>query len=158
MCLVRNAIVILAFVALLAGCSKGKDLTQQQFQVTAETLIGRWSAVPKDLTAENPGASDARGAAGEVIKQRWDFKADQSFEMSVDASLGAMAGPALKNKVVGTWRVLTLQGHKLTLELSRPAGGRQETAQVTIVFESKDRCTYDAGDGELLVLYRIPQT
>ena len=156
MCLVRNSIVMLAFVVLLAGCSRGKDLTQQQFQVTAETLIGRWSAVPKDLAAENPGAPDARGAAGEVIKLRWDFKADQSFEMSVDASLGAMAGPALKNKVVGTWRVLTLQGDKLTLELSRPAGGRQETAQVTIVFESKDRCTYDAGDRGELVLSRIP--
>ena len=147
---------MLAFVFLLAGCSKGRDLPQQQFQVTAETLIGRWSALPQDLAAENPGGRDARGAAGEVIKQRWEFRANQSFEMSVDAGLGAMSGPALKNKVVGTWRVLTLQGDRLTLELSRPAGGGQETAQVTIVFESKDRCTYDAGDGGLLVLSRIP--
>jgi hypothetical protein len=150
--LVRNAIAMLVFVGLLAGCSKGKDLTQQQFQVTAETLIGRWSAVPKDVVAENPGAHDARGAAGEIIKRRWEFKADQSFEMSVDASVGAMAAPALRNKVVGTWRVLTPHGNRLTLELSRPAGGRQETAQVTIVFETKDKCTYDAGDGGLLVL------
>jgi hypothetical protein len=153
MSLIRNFIVMLAFVALLAGCSKGKGLTQQQLQVTAETLIGRWSAVPKDLAAGGP---DVRGAAGEVIKQRWEFKADQSFEMSVDASLGAMAGPALKNKVVGTWRALMPRGDTLTLELSRPAGGQQVTAQVTIVFQSKDKCTYDAGDGELLVLSRIP--
>jgi hypothetical protein len=156
MSLIKDSIVMLAFVTLLAGCSKGKGLTQQQLQVTAETLIGRWSAVPKDLAAENSGGPDVRGPAGEVIKQRWEFKADQSFEMSVDASLGAMAGSALKNKVVGTWRALTPRGDTLTLELSQPAGGRQVTAQATIVFESKDKCTFDAGDGELLVLSRIP--
>jgi hypothetical protein len=156
MSLIRNFVVMLAFVAQLAGCSNGKGLAPQQLQVTTETLIGRWSAMPKDLAAKNPGGSDVRGAAGEVIKQRWEFKADQSFEMAVDANFGSMAELALKNKVVGTWRALTLRGNTLTLELSRPAGGQQETAQTTIVFESTDKCTYDAGDGELIVLSRIP--
>jgi len=144
--------LLIAAVAMLAGCSKGNLPGNQQPQVTSETLIGRWSVLPKDVADENPGAHDVRGPAGEITKFRWQFKKDQTFEMSVDAKVGQV--PELDRKATGsgTWKVLEVRGDTLVIELSRSIA----VGRVTVVFQSQDRCTYDAGDGEVLVLTRLP--
>ena len=143
--------LFVAVVAMLAGCSKWKPYGNQQPQVTSETLIGRWSVLPKDLADENPKAQDMKGPAGEITKLRWQFKKDQTFEMSVDAKVGL---PELdrKAKGTGTWKVLEVRGDTLVIELSRNIA----VGRVTVVFQSQDRCTYDAGDGEVLVLTKLP--
>ena len=143
--------LLVAVVALVAGCSKWKPYGNQPPQVTPETLIGRWSVLPKELADENPGAHDMKGPAGEITKLRWQFKKDQTFEMSVDARVGH---PELDRKATqtGTWKVLEIRGDTLVIELSR----RIEVGRVTVVFQSQDRCTYEGGDGEVLVLTRLP--
>ena len=149
--LMKSAL-LLAAVAILAGCAKWKLSGNEQPQVTPETLIGRWSVLPKDVADENPGAHEVRGPAGEITKLRWQFKKDQTFEMSVDSKVGQV--PELERKATGTgtWRVLEVRGDTLVIELSRKIA----VGRVTVVFQSQDRCTYDAGDGEVLVLTRIP--
>jgi hypothetical protein len=144
--------LLIAAVAMLVGCSKGNLSGNQQPQVTSETLIGRWSVLPKDLADENPGAHDVRGPAGEVTKLRWQFKKDQTFEMSVDAKVGQVPELDRKATGTGTWKVLEVRGDTLLIELSR----KIEVGRVMVVFQSQDRCTYDAGDGEILVLTRLP--
>jgi hypothetical protein len=147
-----NRVLLLIAVALLAGCSKGKLSGNQQPQVTSETLIGRWSVLPKDLADENPGAHDVRGPAGEITKLRWQFKKDQTFEMSVDSKVGQVPDLDRKATGTGTWKVLEVRGDTLVIELSR----KTAVGRVTVIFQSQDRCTYDAGDSEVLVLTRLP--
>jgi hypothetical protein len=148
----RKSALLFVAVAMLAGCSKGNLSRNQQPQVTSDTLIGRWSVLPKDLADENPGADDVRGPAGEITKFRWQFKKDQTFEMSVDAKVGRV--PELDRKATssGTWKVLEVRGDTLVIELSRKIA----VGRATVVFQSQDRCTYDAGEGEVFVLTRLP--
>ncbi len=151
--LLRDLFITISIVTLISGWSKGKGPGNREFQATGETLIGRWSALPKDEAAENPEKRYMTGPAGEVIKFLWEFRADHTFDMSVDGRVGAIAKLTLKNKVNGTWKALTPHGNTLPLELTLQGGGK-ETVKTEIVFESKDKCTFDFGDGQ--VLYRLP--
>jgi len=144
--------LLVAAVAMLAGCSKWNLSGNQQPQVTSETLIGRWSVLPKDVADENPGEHDVKGPAGEITKLRWQFKKDQTFEMSVDSKVGQVPELDRQATHTGTWKVLEVRGDTLVIELSQKIA----VGRVTVVFQSHDRCTYDAGDGEVLVLRRLP--
>jgi hypothetical protein len=147
----KSAPLVVA-VAILAGCSRGKLSGNQPPQVSSETLIGRWSVLPKDLADENPGAHDVLGPAGEVTKLRWQFKKDQTFEMSVDSKVGRVPELDRKATGTGTWKVLEVRSDTLVIKISR----KNTVDRVTVVFQSQDRCIYDAGDGEVLVLTRLP--
>jgi hypothetical protein len=147
----KSALLVGA-VVMLAGCSKWKLSGNQHPQVTSETLIGRWSVLPKDVADENPGAHDVKGPAGETTKLRWQFKKDQTFQMSGDFTVGQVPELDRKATSTGTWKVLEVRGDTLVIELSQ----KTTVGRVTVVFQSQDRCTYDAGDGEVLVLTRLP--
>ena len=150
----KNAIVA-GLMVLLASCSnETQNGPRQRTEVTGETLVGRWSALPKAEADENPGGHEARGALGETIKFRWEFRNDQSFTSSSEVKSSIVPAPGGSGLVRGTWKILELRGDTLIIEFSSERGG--PAARATIVFESPDRCLMDVGDDEGLVLTRIP--
>jgi hypothetical protein len=109
--------------------------------------------VPKDAAVETPDGQDMKGALGETFKFRWEFKNDQTCTMSVDVDPGIVPVPGSSATVPATWKVLEVRGDTLIIELSRKGG---PAAQVKIAFESKDKCLYNAGEDEVMVLTRLP--
>jgi hypothetical protein len=148
--LMKNSI-LLAILPLLAGCSDGKRFGNPQLRVTPETVIGRWSGLPKDLAGEDPGARDVKDALGQTIALRWEFKADHTFVTSATVDPGIVPLPAMRGTTEGTWKVLQVRGNTVTIELARAGSGGHAMA----VFESKDKCIFDGGDGEAVVLTRL---
>jgi hypothetical protein len=143
---------LVAIVAFLAGCSEATRHGDPSLRVTPETLIGRWSALPKDVADEEPGTRDSTGALGETIAFRWEFRADHTLSTSADVKSGLIPMPEVHGGVTATWKVLKFQGNTLTIEM--PKEGMRPRA--TVVFESKDKCILDCGEGEILVLTRLP--
>jgi hypothetical protein len=146
--------ILAAFVALLASCSNDKGPGRPRLEVTAESLVGRWRALPKAEAGEIPEGQDMKGSLGETIKFRWEFKNDQTCTMSTDVNSGIVPVPGSSGTLTATWKVLEVRGDTLTIELSRQGGGR--APQVKIVFENKDKCLYNAGEDEAMVLTRLP--
>jgi len=150
----RN-VILAGLVALLAGCSnETRNRPVQRTEVTGETLVGRWSAAPKSLADANPGGHEMRGALGETIKFRWEFRNDQSFTSSSEVKSNIVPAPGGSGLVRGTWKVVEVRGDTLIVEFSSERGS--PAARATIVFESPDRCLMDVGDDEGLVLTRLP--
>ena len=88
--------------------------------ISAETLVGRWRAVTKDDADEGNTTRDARGPTGETIAFRYEFRADHTFETSVEIQGGLQAKliPQLagKHAVRGKWRVVEVGRNTLTIE------------------------------------------
>ena len=142
---------ILVYSVVLASCSPGGSNGSPRLQVTPETLLGRWIALPKELADETPGVMEVKGPARETAKFRWEFKKDRTYEMSVEAKVANIPALARQGKVSGIWKVVETRGNTLTIELPI----EDFSTRVKVVFESKDKCIYDAGEGEVMVLNRI---
>jgi hypothetical protein len=152
---IAKNVIIAGLVALLAGCSnETRNGPVQRIEATGETLVGRWSALPKSVADENPGGHEARGALGETIRFRWEFRDDQSFTSSSEVKSEIVPVPGGSGLVRGTWKVVEVRGNTLIIEVSSERGG--SAARATIVFESHERCLMDVGDDEVLVLTRLP--
>ena len=150
----KNAIVA-GLMVLLASCSnETQNGPRQRTEVTGETLVGRWSALPKAEADENPGGHEARGALGETIKFRWEFRNDQSCMFSSEVKGQIVPAPRGSATVSGTWKVLEVRGDTLLIEIASEGG--RFAGPATIVFESRDRCLMHASDDEGLVLTRLP--
>jgi hypothetical protein len=70
--------------------------------------------------------------------------------MSVHSSVGNIAEQKQQGSIDGTWKVVEIQGDTLIIELPED----DLKPHVTVVFQTKNRCTYDTGNGEVLVLTR----
>jgi hypothetical protein len=145
--------ILAALVTILASCSHETGHESPRIEVTAESLVGRWRAVPKDVAAETPDGQDMKGALGETFKFRWEFKNDQTCTMSIDVDSGIVPLPGRSATVPATWKVVEVRGDTLIIEISRNGG---PAAQTKIAFESKDKCLYNAGEDEVMVLTRLP--
>ncbi|HEV3162704.1 MAG TPA: hypothetical protein VGZ22_01590 [Isosphaeraceae bacterium] len=143
---------LIAIVVFLAGCSEATRHGDRSLRVAPETLIGRWSALPKDVADEEPGTRDSTGALGERIAFRWEFRADHTMVTYADVKSGPVPVPEVHGAVTTTWKVLEVRGNTLTIEM--PQAGLRPRA--TIVFESKDKCHFDCGEGQVMVLTRLP--
>jgi hypothetical protein len=146
--------ILAAFVAFLASCSGETGHDRPRIEVTADSLVGRWRAVPKDVAVETPDGQDMKGALGETIKFRWEFKNDQTCTMSTEVDSRIVPVPGSSATVPATWKVVEVRGDTLIIELSRKVG--QPAARVNVVFESKDKCLYNGGEDEVMVLTRLP--
>jgi hypothetical protein len=127
--------------------------------ISAETLIGRWQAVTKADADEGNATRDRRTLTGETIAFRDEFRADHTFVMSVEVTGGLMADQvAAKHAARGTWKVVELGRDSLTIELSdsRLSGVDFPKTRVRVVFQTKDRCVFNADSEEAMVLTRIP--
>src|SRR5438105_1773352 len=130
--------ILAAFVAFRASCSSETGHDSPRIEVTAESLVGRWRAVPKDVAVETPDGQDMKGALGETVKFSWEFKNDQTCTMSTDVDSGIVPVPGISATVPATWKVLEVRGDTLIIQLSRKGG--EPAPRVKIVFESKDKC------------------
>jgi len=152
---IAKSAILSGLVALLASCSSETGSgSSRRTEVKGETLVGRWSALPKAAADESPGGHEARGALGETIKFLWEFKNDQSCAFSSEVKSGVVPVPGNSANVTATWKVLEARGDTLTIEISPDGGG--PAARATIVFESHDRCLMHSRDDEDLVLTRLP--
>ena len=130
--------------------------------ISAETLIGRWRAVTKDDADEGNATRDARGPTGETIAFRYEFKADHTFETSVEIQGGLQAKliPQLaeKHAVRGKWRVVEVGRNTLIIEFpdSKLTRAGFPAPPGKVVFETKDRCLLDADGEDATVLTRLP--
>jgi hypothetical protein len=145
----KNAIIILV-IALLSGCSGGAWPGRAKVRATAQTLVGRWDAVPKSVYDESPGAREVAGPALERAHFRYVFNSDQTYVMSVHSSVGNIAALNQQGSINGTWKVVDKQGNTLIIEL--PVDDLKP--RVTVVFQTEDRCIYDTGNDEVFVLTR----
>jgi hypothetical protein len=150
----RNAILV-SIVVCSVGCA-GKSLDP----ISAETLIGRWRAVTKDDADEGNATRDARTPSGETVAFRYDFKADHSYESSVELTGGLMPlmpQVAGKHAVRGTWNVVEVGRDTLTVELPNAelAAAGFPAPRVKVVFQTKDRCVFNADSAEAMVLTRL---
>ena len=107
--------ILIGTVAFGPGCAR-KPLDP----ISGETLIGRWRAVTKDDADEGNATRDARGPTGETIAFRYEFKADHTFETSVEIQGGLQAKlmPQLagKHAVRGKWSVVEVTRDTLIIE------------------------------------------
>jgi hypothetical protein len=149
-----NRAPLAVVVVVLTGCSQGASGVHSRFEATPAALIGRWSALPKEVADEHPGKPDAQGALGESISFRWEFKDNQTFEMVSEVKGGLAPMLANKANVTGAWKVLEARGNTLTIELSHEGFA----ATASVAFETADRCLYSSGGetDEVLVLSRLP--
>jgi hypothetical protein len=145
----KIALMILV-IALLSGCSGGVLPSRSKVRATAQTLVGRWDAVPKGVYDESPEAREVTGPGHERVHFRYVFKSDQTYVMSVDSSVGNIAALKQQGSINGTWKVVDIQGNTIIIEL--PVDDLKP--RVTVVFQTEDRCTYDTGNDEVFVLTR----
>jgi hypothetical protein len=145
----KNATIILV-IALLSGCSGGVWPGKSKVRATAQTLVGRWDAIPKGVYDESPGARELTGPGLERAHLRYVFNSDQTYVMSLDSSVGNIAALKQHGSINGTWKVVDIQGNTLIIELPED----DLKPRVTVVFQTKDRCIYDTGNDEVLVLTR----
>jgi hypothetical protein len=151
----RSAILVWIVVCSV-GCA-GKSLDP----ISAETLIGRWRAVTKVDADEGNATRDAQTPTGETVAFRYDFNADHSYETSMELTGGLMPlmpQVAGKHAVRGTWSVVEVGRDTLTVELPNPklAAAGYPAFRVKVVFQTKDRCVFDADRAEAMVLTRLP--
>jgi hypothetical protein len=150
----RSAILVWTVVCSV-GCA-GKSLDP----ISAETLIGRWRAVTKDDADEGNATRDAHTPTG-TVAFRYEFKADHSYETSVELTGGLMPlmpQVAGKHIVRGAWNVVEVGRDTLTVELPKPelAAAGFPPYRVKVVFQTKDRCVFNADSAEAMVLTRLP--
>ena len=130
--------ILIWTLAFCPGCAR-KPLDP----INAGTLIGRWRAVTKDDADEGNATHDARGATGETIAFRYEFKADHTFAMSSDITGGLQAKlvPQLagKHTARGKWSVVEVGCDTLIVELSapRPTGAGIPAPRIKVVFETR---------------------
>ena len=151
----RSAILFW-IVVYSVGCA-GKSLDP----ISAETLIGRWRAVTKDDADEGNATRDAHTPTGETVAFRYEFKADHSYQTSVEITGGLMSLMpqfAGKHAVQGTWNVVEVGRDVLTVELPnlKLAAAGFPAIRVKVVFQTRDRCVFNADSEEALVLTRLP--
>jgi hypothetical protein len=150
----KSAILIWIVVCLVGCAWMSRD------PISAETLIGRWRAVTKVDADEGNATSDIRTVTGETVAFRYDFKADHSYESSLELTGGLMPlmpQVAGKHAVRGTWKVVEVRRDTLTVELPDPelAAAGHPAIRVKVVFQTKDRCVLGADSDEALVLTRL---
>jgi hypothetical protein len=150
----RKAILVWIVVCSL-GCSR-KSLDP----FGSETLIGRWRAVTKDDADQGNANQDARTPSG-TVAFRYEFKADHSYQTSVEITGGLMSLMpqfAGKHAVQGTWNVVEVGRDVLTVELPnlKLAAAGFPAIRVKVVFQTRDRCVFNADSEEALVLTRLP--
>ena len=149
--------ILIWTVAFCPGCA-GKPLDA----ISAETLIGRWRAVTKDDADQGNATRDARGATGETIAFRYEFKADHTFETSVEIQGGLQAKliPQLaeRHAVRGKWRVVEVGRNTLIIEFpdSNLTRAGFPAPRGKVIFETKDRCLLDPDGEDAMVLTRLP--
>ena len=148
--------ILVGILVCSVGCT-GKSLDP----ISAETLIGRWRAVTKGDADEGNVIRDARTPTGETVAFRYEFKADHSYETSVELTGGLMPlmpQVAGKHAVRGTWNVVKVGRDTLIVELPNPelAAAGVPAPRVKVVFQTKDRCVYNADSDEAMVLTRLP--
>jgi hypothetical protein len=150
----RKATLVWIVVCAVGCARKALD------PISSETLIGRWRAVTKNDADEGRATRDARTPTGETVAFRYEFKADHSCESSAEVTGGLIPNApwAGKHAMRGTWNVVEVEGDTLTLELPNPklAAAGLPAYRVKVVFETKDRCVFDADGPEPLVLTRLP--
>jgi hypothetical protein len=147
--------ILVCIVVCSVGCA-GKSVDP----ISAETLIGRWRAVPKPEADEGNATRDAHAPSGETLAVRYDFKPDHSYETSVEITGGLMPlmpQVAGKRTVRGTWNVVEVGRDTLTVELldSELAAAGDRASRVKVLFQTKDRCVFDADSAEAMVLTRL---
>ena len=147
--------ILFWIVVCSAGCAR-KSLDP----ISAETLIGQWRAVTKHDADEGNATRDARTPTGETVAFRYEFRADGSYESSVELTGGLVPNApwAGKQAVRGTWNVVELERDTLTIEVSDPklAEAGLPAFRVKVVFQTKDRCVFGADSAEAMVLTRLP--
>ena len=148
--------ILVWIVVCSVGCTR-KSLDP----IKAETLIGRWRAVTKDDADEGNATRDAHAPSGETLAVRYDFKPDHSYETSVEITGGLMPlmpQVAGKHIVRGAWNVVEVGRDTLTVELPDPklAAAGVPAYRVKVVFQTKDRCVFNADSAEAMVLTRLP--
>jgi hypothetical protein len=151
----RNAILVWIVVCSVGCAGKSAD------PISADTLIGRWRAVTKDDAEEGNATRDAHTPSGETVAFRHDFKADHSYESSVELTGGLtplMPQVAGKHAVRGTWNVVKVGRDTLIVELPNPelAAAGFPAFRVKVVFQNKDRCVFNTDSAEAMVLTRLP--
>jgi hypothetical protein len=145
----KNAMIILV-AALIAGCSGGVWPGTPKVRATAKSLVGRWDAVPKPHYDESPGAREMTGPGLERVHLLYAFNSDQTYVMTMNSSVGNIAALKQQGSLNGKWKVVEIKGDTLIIELPE----EDLKPRVTVVFQTKDRCTYDPGNDEVLVLMR----
>jgi hypothetical protein len=150
----RSAILFWIMVSSVGCAGKSHD------PISAETLIGRWRAVTKEDADEGNATRDAHTPTG-TVAFRYDFKADHSYESSVELTDGLMPlmpQVAGKHSVRGTWNVVEVARDTLTVELPNAelAAAGFPASRVKVVFQTKDRCVFNADSAEAMVLTRLP--
>ena len=70
--------------------------------------------------------------------------------MSVHSSVGNIAALKQQGSINGNWKVVDIHGNTLIIELPED----DLRPRVTVVFQTEDRCTYDPGNNEVVVLTR----
>jgi hypothetical protein len=143
-------VIIVLVIALLAGCSGGVWPGTSKVRATAQTLVGRWDAVPKPAYDESPGARELTGPGLERAHFRYVFNRDQTYVMSVHSSVGNIAALEQHGSINGIWKVVDIRGNTIIIELPE----EDIKPRVTVVFQTEDRCTYDPGNEEVMVLSR----
>jgi hypothetical protein len=137
---------------MATGCSGGLLPGRPRVKATGQTLIGRWAMVPKGVDDETPGVQEVSGAAGESARFRFVFNSDQTYEQSVETKFDPAPVLNKKSSIKGTWKVVEARENKLVIELP----DENLVPRVKVEFQSKDRCIYDQGEGEVFVLTRLP--
>src|SRR5262245_20516016 len=129
---------VLCTVALFtSGCSKGVSGGNTSLHVTADTLVGRWNVMPKGVADENPGAREVTAVAREKHKMTWDFKADHTCDMSVQAGLPTSSSPSLSSTTTFKWTARQNASGALTVDFGPTAGNSNAPSQAKVVFETK---------------------
>jgi hypothetical protein len=144
----KNAMIVL--VIALLGCTGGAWPGRSMVRASAQSLVGRWDAVPKGVYDESPGTREVTGPGLERVHFRYVFNSDQTYVMSVQSSVGNIAALKQQGSINGTWKVVDIQGNTLIIELPED----DLRPRVTVVFQTEDRCTYDTGNDEVFVLTR----
>ncbi len=70
--------------------------------------------------------------------------------------MGPATGIERKATTEFAWTASRAKGDTLVIEFSYMSNDQPSPANATVVFQSNDRCTYDAGNGEAFVMTRQP--
>jgi hypothetical protein len=138
-------------VAAAAGCSGGLWPGRPAVVASGQLLVGRWGMAPKGLEGEASRNGTISAVPGESFTFQMVFNADQTYEQSVETKMALAPVLNRKDSIKGNWRVAEARANTLVIELPEP----DLVPKVKVEFQSKDRCIFDQGEGEVFVLTRI---
>jgi hypothetical protein len=151
---------LICFCLFAGGCQRTSPVAvavESPVDVTAESIVGRWRAVPKDVANAESANRDVRTPTGETVAIRYEFRDDHSCHFSSEITGGAL-GKLLdgKHAVPAKWKVTSVQGNTLLFVLTDSHNPEIELPPVKVIFQDRDRCLFGADTNEPVVLTRIP--